>query len=75
MNCSSAREYLNKISFDIDLTTLYKDHSSCHYSFLDEICPVIVELGDEMLNLDGIDAQFPFLLQVWNKKCQLIFER
>ena len=51
---------------------LYKVIASCNYNENADFCPVLVEIIDDKI-LENNDGQ-PFLLQVWTKKGEMVFE-
>lgn len=61
---------------------LYEIVDSCNYNTTEEFCPIILKLGKDLktkvYNQDVAQSVFnikDYLLQVWSKTGQLIYER
>ena len=59
--------------YSIPLDKLYKVIASCQYNEKAEYCPVLVKIIDPTILMKN--NQFPFLLQVWTLKGEMVFER
>lgn len=70
----TSKEMLNSVMYKVPLDKLYRVVASCNYNSMNYYCPVLVEVMDkEALKIHGEDK--PFLLQVWNLKGEMVFER
>ena len=56
------------------ISELYQVLDSCNYSSDLEYCPVLLEIKNKDI-LDSKSGGKPYLLQVWDKKGTLLFER
>ena len=86
LEINKAVGYLQKIKFDVELDAIYKVIDSCSYNSSNFWCPIILKVG-EMLRENTNIKQFKkeefqlknklknFLLQVWDKKGRMIYER
>ena len=65
---------LNDIKDTIRLDNLYKVVASCNYNHVSLYCAVLIEIKDvKAKKRNGVEK--PYLLQVWNKKGMMLFER
>ena len=65
---------LNSIKTTILLSELYRVMASCTYNHVSLYCAVLIEIKDEIAKKrNGVEK--PYLLQVWNKKGTMLFER
>ena len=68
----SAKEFMRHVKDQAPLNKLYKVIASCNYNEDGDFCPVLVEIIDKKI-LQNNNHQ-PFLLQVWTKKGEMVFE-
>eukprot|EP00347_Sterkiella_histriomuscorum_P009906 403339425 len=68
----SSADFLEAISYRVDLTKLYKIVDSCYYDAQAYYCPIIIQIKDKAL-LD--DIGFEYILQVWNRKGKKTYEK
>ena len=66
-------EFKDQIKYELPLDDIYEVKCSCLYDDAEKYCPVIVKIKDE--SLIKMNGKLPFLLQIWNRKGELIFER
>ena len=71
---TTSKEMLNALKFSVPLDKLYKVVASCNYNQANLYCPVIVEVIDSVAK-ERYGANKPYLLQLWNKKGEMVFER
>ena len=65
---------LNDIISTIRLDELYRVVASCNYNHVSLYCAVLIEIMDDKAKKrNGVEK--PYLLQVWNKKGMMLFER
>ena len=71
--CNTAREYMQKIAYHVQLDQLYEFHSSCLFEEGAQFCPVLIKIIDPAILAENQGK--PFLLQVWTEKGEMIFEK
>ena len=59
--------------YEVPLDDLYEVVASCQYNSDGEFCPVLLKIIDKSIKRKN--GGLPFLLQVWNKRGDMIFER
>ena len=81
LGISDALGYIGKLKFDVSLSDLYTVIDSCNYNDDNFWTPVILKVG-EMMQETGKTKKFQvktkltkFLLQVWDKKGRMVYER
>ena len=60
--------------FKVPLAQLYRVVASCNYNLHNYYCPILIEVIDETAK-EHYGSDKPFLIQVWNLKGQMVFER
>lgn len=70
----SSKEMLKKITFNVPLNKLYEVVASCNYNAQNVFCPVLIKIMDETAKIRN-GTNRPYLLQVWNNKGEMAFER
>ena len=68
----SAKDYMNKVMYQVPLNKLYEVMHSCQYNEKGAYCPVQLRVVNEAIK-EQIGKEF--LLQVWNKRGQMLFEK
>ena len=58
--CSSAKEFMEKVKYSFDLTNLYKVEASCQYTESMDFCPVLVKIMDE--DIKKLNNNYNYLL-------------
>ena len=69
----ASKEMMRNIEFNVPIDELYKVVASCNYNINNFYCPVLVKIVDETI-LDRMTRK-AYLLQVWNKLGEMVFER
>ena len=69
----ASKEMMRNIEFNVPIDELYKVVASCNYNINNFYCPVLVKIIDETI-LDRMTRK-AYLLQVWNKLGEMVFER
>ena len=59
--------------YRVPLSKLYKVLGSCQYNEEGEFCPVLLEIKDE--SIIAKNNGLPYLVQVWDRKGQMAYER
>ena len=71
--CKTSKDFMKRVMYSVPLNKLYKIMASCQFSDDADFCPVLVKIVDKTI-LQTNDG-FEFLLQVWTKKGDMVFER
>ena len=69
----SAKEYLEKVRFRVEVSELYKVIDSCVYDPNNVFCPVLVEIMNDEIIKENDGKKY--LLQVWSNQGEMIYER
>ena len=69
----TAKEFMKDVMYQVPLNKLYQVLASCNYNESGNFCPALVKIIDP--NILRINKNLPFLLQVWNRKGDMVFER
>ena len=64
---------MKQVMFTVPLNRLYEVLASCQYNEDGYFCPVLVRIKDEKIRMKN--NNFEYLLQVWNRKGEMVFER
>ena len=64
---------MKDVMFKVPLHELYNVIASCNYNANNYFCPVLVRIIDEMTLIKN--DNYPYLLQVWTQKGEMVFER
>ena len=64
---------MKMVSYSVPLNKLYRIMASCQFIEGSDFCPVLVEIKDK--TIIQINNGATFLLQVWTKKGDMVFER
>ena len=68
-----ARDYTDKLTYNIPLSELYKVCASCHDTERQDFCAVLIQIVDD--RIFEINGKKRYLLQIWSKKGDMVFER
>lgn len=71
--CSNSKDFMKKVMYSVPLNKLYEVLASCQFNENADFCPVLVKIVD--YKILEINENFPYLLQVWTKFGQMVFER
>ena len=75
----NVKDYIKKIKFNVPMHKIYKICDSCNYNIENDFCPILVKLGDQMKALNNDHTLKTklreYLLQVWDKKGRMVYER
>ena len=64
---------MNAAMYSVPLNKLYEVVASCQYNEIADFCPVLIKIvNDEIYK---VEDQHRFLLQVWSKFGDMVFER
>ena len=69
----SAKDFMRNVMYSVPLNKLYKVVASCNYNEKADFCPVLLEVKDKSILQHN--HRCPFLLQVWTRKGEMVFER
>ena len=58
-------DHLKNVKFEIPTNELYEIYDSCNYNTENEFCPVLLRLGQQMIETSKLR---PYLLQVWSNQ-------
>ena len=64
---------MQKVMFKVPLNELYEVLSSCQYNEESDFCPILVRIVDDEICKNN--NNFRYLLQVWTKKGDMVFEK
>ncbi|CDW71887.1 wd-40 repeat protein [Stylonychia lemnae] len=71
-NTCNSSTFLREISYQVNLTELYKVIGSCYLNAQMEFCPVLVQINHTLLKKEyGAE----YLLQVWDRQGQKVYQR
>ena len=68
-----SKAMMRDIEFTVPIDELYKVVASCNYNINNYYCPVLVKIVDPVIL--SRNMSMPYLLQVWNRLGEMIFER
>ena len=69
----STKEFMQGVRYTIPLNELYEVQASCTYDEDANYCPVLVKIIDATILVNNSNK--PYLLQVWTKHGDMVFER
>lgn len=64
---------MKNVMYSVPLNKLYKMMASCQYTEGASFCPVLIQIVDETIL--QIHNGVKYLLQVWTKKGDMVFEK
>ena len=64
---------MHKVMYSVPLNQLYEVVASCNYDEKSNFCPVLIRIVDEKIK--SFNPGKHYLVQVWTKEGQIIFER
>ena len=70
---TTSSSFMKDVMFKVPLHELYNVIASCNYNANNYFCPVLVRIIDEMTLIKN--ENYPYLLQVWTQKGEMVFER
>ena len=70
---ATSKELLSKMEFIVPLKNIYRVIASCNYNVMNSYCPVLVKIKDP--HVLAKNGGKPYLLQVWDREGQMLFER
>ena len=68
-----AKDFLNRAEFSVPLDKLYKVLASCNFNENNFYCPVLLQVVNSKIKEHAPDKDY--LLQVWTKEGEMVFER
>ena len=71
--CQNAKQFMKQVMYQVPLNQLYRVIASCMYSEDAQFCPVLVKIVDSDILKENSGK--PYLLQVWNQRGEMIYER
>jgi hypothetical protein len=64
--CRTAKEYMQKVMYEVPLNKLYQVVASCNYNENSLFCPVLLKITDPKIL--GFNKDKKYLLQVWTNR-------
>ena len=64
---------MDDVMYSVPLNKLYRIMASCQYNEDSKFCPVLIEITDPIILKKNNEMRY--LLQVWSRKGDLLFER